>query len=125
MRYDQMPELVDGVDAALSTRGRDEWGKIFDELGVIWGPVLTLDEVAQDAQAHAIGMFPELDHPVLGRYRTVSAPMRFKTADVQPRQPAPELAADTRDVLRTTGMSDDDVNALIDQGVISEGAQPT
>jgi crotonobetainyl-CoA:carnitine CoA-transferase CaiB-like acyl-CoA transferase len=122
MRYDRMPELVDGVDAALSSRGRDEWGEIFDESGVIWGPVLTLDEVAQDAQAHAIGMFPELDHPDLGRYRTVSAPMRFKTADVRPRRPAPELAADTRDVLRTMGMSDAEVTALVDQGVVGDGA---
>ena len=117
-RYQRMPELVDGVDAALAIRGRDEWGEIFDSLGVIWGPVLTLDEVAQDAQAHAIGMFPEIEHPQFGSYRTVNAPMRFKTADVGPSKPAPELAADTRDVLRSVGLSDDEVDTLIAQGAV-------
>ena len=118
MRYERMPELVDGVDEALSVHGRDEWGKIFDEAGVIWGPVLTLDEVAEDPQAHAIGMFPEIEHPELGPYRTVNAPMRFKNADVGPVRPAPELGADTRDVLRSAGLSDAEIAALIDQGVV-------
>ena len=34
-RYDHMPELVDGIDAALAARSRDEWGAIFDANGII------------------------------------------------------------------------------------------
>ena len=40
------------------TRSRDEWGKIMDEHGIIWGPVLGLHEVSQDPQAEAINLFP-------------------------------------------------------------------
>ena len=118
-RYHCMPELVDGVDEALSVRGRDEWGEIFDELGIIWGPVLTLDEVSRDAQAHAIGMFPEIEHPELGSYRTVNSPFRFKTADVGPKGPAPELAEDTKAVLNQVGFGDAEIDALIDQGIVT------
>ncbi len=117
-RYNRMSELVDGVDAALSVRGRDEWGKIFDELGVIWGPVLTLDETARDPQAHAIGMFPELEHPEYGRYRTVNAPMRFQSADVRPRRPAPALAEHTREVLSEVGFDTETIEGLARQSVI-------
>ena len=117
-RYNLMPELVDGVDAALANRGRDEWGEIFDDAGIIWGPALTLDEVAQDPQAHAIGMFPELEHPEYGNYRTVNAPMRFKNADVGPKRPSPELGADTQDILKAVGLSDAQITALLDQGVV-------
>ena len=72
---------------------------LFDENGLIWGPVLGLHEVASDPQAEALGLFPTVDHPERGAYRTVAMPMRFHTADVGPRRPAPELGADTLGVL--------------------------
>ena len=65
-RYRHMPELVDAIDGILSAKSRDEWGEVFDREGVVWGPVLTLDEVPRDPQADAIGMFPELTHPSSG-----------------------------------------------------------
>ena len=61
-RYQNMAALVDGIDAALAVRGRDEWGAIFDAAGLIWGPVLALHEVAADPHAAAIGLFPEIAH---------------------------------------------------------------
>jgi hypothetical protein len=38
-----------------------------------------------DPHAAAIGLFPEIEHPEHGAYRTVNAPMRFQTADVKLR----------------------------------------
>ena len=45
--------------------------------------------------------------------------MRFHTADVGPRHPAPELGADTRSVLTDAGYSDDEVDELARRGVIT------
>jgi len=118
-RYDHMAELVDGIDAALSVRSRDEWGEIFDEMGLIWGPVLTLDEVARDQQAHAIGMFPEIEHPEIGPYRSVNIPFRFQSGDVRPRGPAPSLGQHSRQVLLDLGFTDTQVAELIDQGALN------
>ncbi|MCY4214914.1 MAG: CoA transferase [Gammaproteobacteria bacterium] len=117
-RYRHMAELVDGIDATLSARTRDEWGAVFDEHGVIWGPVLGLHEVVDDPQANAIGLFPELQHPELGTYRTVNAPMRFKTAEVRPRGPAPKVGEHTRQILREAGLSQPELQALFDKGII-------
>jgi crotonobetainyl-CoA:carnitine CoA-transferase CaiB-like acyl-CoA transferase len=118
-RYDHMAELVDGIDAALATRSRDEWGEIFDAKGMIWGPVLTLDEVAGDAQAHAIGMFPHIEHPQLGPYRSVNAPFRFQSGDVKPRGPAPAVGEHSRTILTDIGIADSEIDALIEQGTIA------
>ena len=118
-RYRHMRELVDGVDATLSAKTRDEWGVIFDEHGVIWGPVLGLHEVVDDPHANAIGLFPELEHPELGTYRTVNAPMRFKSADVRPRGPAPTTGEHTEQVLREAGLSQAEIQELIKQGVVA------
>ena len=86
-----MPPLVAMVDEALATRSRDEWGAIFDEAGIIWGPVLGLDEVVADPQAEALDLFPTLVSPDIGEYRTVANPLKFKTADVGPQGPHPKL----------------------------------
>ncbi len=118
-RYQHMPELVDGVDATLAAKSRDEWGAIFDEHGVIWGPVLGLHEVVEDPHANAIGLFPELEHPERGAYRTVNVPMRFKTTDVRPRGPAPKVGEHTAQTLREAGLSQAEIQELIKQGIVA------
>ena len=118
-RYQHMPELVDGVDATLAAKSRDEWGAIFDEHGVIWGPVLGLHEVVEDPHANAIGLFPELEHPERGTYRTVNVPMRFKTTDVRPRGPAPKVGEHTAQILREAGLSQAEIQELLKQGFVA------
>ncbi len=118
-RYRRMRELVDGIDAALSTRSRDEWGKIFDEAGLIWGPVLALHEVPDDPQAKAINLFPEVEHESRGKYRTVNLPMRFKTAAAGPSRPAPTVGQHTLEILREEGLDEEEIRHLADGGVIS------
>ena len=41
-RYRAMEVLLPMMDEVFATKTRDEWGVIFDEHGVIWGPVLGL-----------------------------------------------------------------------------------
>jgi crotonobetainyl-CoA:carnitine CoA-transferase CaiB-like acyl-CoA transferase len=117
-RFLNMPELVEGIDAALSQKGRDEWGKIFDENGIIWGPVLGLHEVVEDPQALAIGLFPELESDQIGTYRTVSSPIRFESAEVRPRGPAPRVGEHSREILLEAGLSVEEVDGLIDAKVV-------
>jgi crotonobetainyl-CoA:carnitine CoA-transferase CaiB-like acyl-CoA transferase len=117
-RFDHMAELVDGIDEALAARSRDEWGVRFDEAGIIWGPVLGLHEVADDAQAASLGLFPTITHPERGPYRTVGIPMRFPRAAVGPRGPAPALGAHTRQVLIDKGLAPAEVDDLAARGII-------
>jgi crotonobetainyl-CoA:carnitine CoA-transferase CaiB-like acyl-CoA transferase len=117
-RYRHMTDLVDAIDSVLATASRDEWGERFDREGLVWGPVLTLDEVAKDGQAAAIGMFPTIHHETLGSYRSVRAPMRFHNADVQPRGPAPTLGQHSRQVLGEAGLGAAEINRLFGAGVV-------
>ncbi|MEM1231689.1 MAG: CoA transferase [Pseudomonadota bacterium] len=118
-RYDNMAALVAIVDETLSTRSRDDWGKAFDANGIIWGPVLSLDEVASDAQAEAIGLFPEIEHPEYGSYRTVNAPMRFADLEVAPRGPAPRVGAHSGAILARAGLSEEEIGTLFEEGTIT------
>jgi len=117
-RYRHMEELVSGIDVALESKSRDEWGEIFDREGIIWGPVLTLDEAAVDQQAHAINLFPEIEDEKLGTYRSVSIPMRFHNADVGPQGSAPDVGEHTGKILEELGYAGADVDRLVEAGVI-------
>ena len=117
-RYKRMAELVPAIDEALSVRTRDEWGEIFDSEGFIWGPVLQMHEVPDDPQAETIGMFPTIESAEIGEYRTVGAPMRFKTAAVHPRGPAPKIGEHTREILGRAGLDDAEIDVLIASGAV-------
>jgi crotonobetainyl-CoA:carnitine CoA-transferase CaiB-like acyl-CoA transferase len=117
-RFHNMEELIVKFDAALATRGRDEWGEVFDSHKLIWGPVLGLHEVVQDPQAEAMGFFPEIQHPEHGSYRSVAIPMRFANADVGPKGPAPTIGQHTQAVLTDAGFGADEITSLINSGAI-------
>ena len=119
LRYQAMPELVPAIDEALAQRSRDEWGDIFDEAGLIWGPVLGLHEVPDDAQAKAIGMFPSLEDEAIGEYPTVAIPMRFANADVAPCGRAPRAGEHTTAILREVGFSDSEIDDLRNSGIVA------
>lgn len=117
-RFKNMPEIVAMIDEALSKKSRDEWGEIFDEAGMIWGPVLGLHEVVVDPQAEALGLFPTITSPEIGDYTTVANPMKFKTADVDPQRPHPKVGEHTRATLDSAGVSAGHIDQLIADGII-------
>ena len=113
-----MAELTAEMDEVFATRPLDEWGAIFDEQGFIWAPGSTVAEFAADAQAESDGLFPTIDHPGAGTFRTVASPVRVHGADIAPRGPAPEIGEHTTAVLTELGMSGADVASLADAGVV-------
>lgn len=121
-RFHNMTELVDIIDAVLATKTRDEWGPIFDEHKLIWGPVLGLHEVVVDDQAEAMGMFPTIEHPELGEYRTVRSPLRIRGVDTEPTTPSPSIGQHSRSVLLDAGLDAVEVDALIADGAVGDVA---
>ena len=118
-RRELMPEITDLMDGVLATRTLAQWGQVFDEAGLTWGPAATVSEVAADPHLAAVGTFPELEHPTAGTFRTVALPMRLRGQDLAPKGPGPELGQHTREVLRELGMSDAEVQTLVDDGTVA------
>ncbi|MEO5901512.1 MAG: CoA transferase, partial [Ilumatobacteraceae bacterium] len=107
-RLQNMPELTRLLDAAFITNTLAEWGRLFDESGLIWGPAQTLGELAVDPQTIAAGLFPEVE-TTEGPIRTVALPMHIDGAEIRPRGPAPAIGQHTLEVLRQAGVPDEEI----------------
>jgi crotonobetainyl-CoA:carnitine CoA-transferase CaiB-like acyl-CoA transferase len=116
-RFDHMPDLIDALDATFATRSLAEWGEVFDAAGLIWGPASTVNELIDDPQAAAVGLFPELE--VAGeRFRTVGGPISFGGHRPGPAGPAPGVGEHTVQVLVAAGVPATEIEELVAQGVV-------
>jgi crotonobetainyl-CoA:carnitine CoA-transferase CaiB-like acyl-CoA transferase len=60
---------------------RAELTGLLNEAGVPCGPVLTLEEVADDAHLKQRQIIVEIEHPVKGPVKVIGCPLKFYTAD--------------------------------------------
>ena len=118
-RYRGMSELLPMIDGIMLTRTQAEWGEIFDEHRVVWGPVQPLHEVTQDHQAEAINLFPAIEMEGVGDYRTVRIPMQFHNVDILPQKPCPQAGEHTEGILSDLGYSIEEIDSMVSDGLIS------
>lgn len=74
-RLVNLPALRALLQAVFPTRARRSWTQAFDEAGVPWGPIHTLEEVFAHPQVQHRRMLQVLQHPELGEVPTVRNPM--------------------------------------------------
>jgi CoA:oxalate CoA-transferase len=98
----------DAVNAMVAERIRegtvDHWIEHLNDAGVPCGRVADLRAVFSDPQVLAQEMLLEVAHPGRGSVRMTGFPVKLSATPCRVRRPAPELGADTDDVLRELGL---------------------
>lgn len=89
-----------------------------DVAGVPAAPVQTIDQVLADPQTLARGMVVEQDHPLLGKIKLPNLPIRMSACDTSPRGPAPLLGQHNREIAASVGYSAQQIDVLVEQGVL-------
>jgi formyl-CoA transferase len=117
-RTEHARELVELLDRIIGGMDMAECARLFKEHGVVWGPVPTAAEVAQDEQMRSNGVFPEMESAQAAALRTVDSPMHVD--GVRKRKPAmpPEIGEHSREILRELGYSEEEAAALAAAGAI-------
>ena len=90
-RMAHLAQLVETLTATLKTRTTEEWLRVFDEVGVPCGPVLTLGEVYQHPQVQARAMDIGVQHPIAGQVHTIGFPVKYSSTPGHMYRPAPVL----------------------------------
>jgi crotonobetainyl-CoA:carnitine CoA-transferase CaiB-like acyl-CoA transferase len=98
MRAKQIDKVYGLVAQTMRERTTAEWLTLFAELEIPATPINTLDSLFDSPQLNAAGLFETLDTP-LGKVRFPGVPTWFSRTPGRVAGPAPELGADTADVL--------------------------
>ena len=69
-------------------------------------------------------MAVDVDHPTLGRVRSLGSPLEMSATPTNPRRRAPMLGEHTEEVLREHGFSENEISAMRTSGAIRSKRSP-
>ncbi|MFM9269857.1 CaiB/BaiF CoA transferase family protein [Halomonas elongata] len=110
--------LEEVLESIMADHDVDDWLKRCDRAGVPAGPINDFAQAMQDEHFLARGMVQELDHPKIGRMKTIGFPSKFSRTPSQIRQSAPLFAQHTDEVLAGLGLSREELDTLRRDGCI-------
>lgn len=111
-------QLIPLLEAELSRRSSSDWAQLLDAAGVPCSPISTVDEALASPQAAAREMVTELDHPTVGRLRTIGSPLKLSGTPTRIRTAPPVLGQHTDEVLAETGYSPAEIAELHATGAV-------
>ncbi|RLB29088.1 MAG: CoA transferase [Deltaproteobacteria bacterium] len=118
-RTKNQPILEDILNEIFRTKTRDEWFKIFEENGMIYGPVNNIEQVVHDPHFNERNMFLDVYHSHLGKLKVVGTPMKFSRTVCDIKKASPDLGEHTEEVLKDKlNLSSEEIGALKAEGVI-------
>jgi crotonobetainyl-CoA:carnitine CoA-transferase CaiB-like acyl-CoA transferase len=118
-RWQNREALQESMEVAFRAHDSAHWLARLRDCDVPASIVHDYAEVAQEEQPRANGYIVEQEHPRFGKQRVVGLHVNLSETPGEVGPPAPELGADTFDVLREAGISEHELNRLAVDGVIS------
>ncbi|MDH4293002.1 MAG: CoA transferase, partial [Betaproteobacteria bacterium] len=124
-RFKDLPSRLKNIDAleqeiekVFATQPTAHWVQKLDEAAVPGGPVYTYAQALADPHIKARNMVVEIDHPKIGRMKSIGLPVKSSGELTAIRQPAPWLGQHTEETVLGLGYKDADIAALFADGVI-------
>lgn len=112
-RLERKVELRGLLAAAIVKRTRPEWAKLFDELGVPFGEVLSIAAVADDPQVVHRRMIHTVTSDSGRDEQHVRQPLTIDGMAPGPTRRAPALGEHTREILSEAGLSGEEIDRLV------------
>jgi crotonobetainyl-CoA:carnitine CoA-transferase CaiB-like acyl-CoA transferase len=113
---DRLLAMIAESEANFLRKTSAEWIAFLKSKSVPCGPFNFPTDVFDDEQILANNFTAELEHPVLGPYKTFAPPIRMDATPTRIRKSAPQLGADTAEVLSEAGLDARLVGELIESG---------
>lgn len=126
MKYDNPKTLFEKRDeiwrALAQETGRFSTSELLEKLlaADIWcGEVKTHLEASEDPQVKHLGLLTSYTHPKAGEVKVVGPAVQLSKTPAAVEKHAPMVGEQSREILKEIGLSDEDINALIEKNVTS------
>ncbi|KDB03914.1 formyl-CoA transferase [Defluviimonas sp. 20V17] len=117
-RLPRLNTVFEAIEAWTMTLTKFEVMEACNPLGIPVGPILSMQEIADDESLRQSGAIVEVDHPTRGRHLTVGCPIKLSDSAVEVT-PAPLLGAHTGEVLaELLGYGAEDLELLARSGAL-------
>lgn len=111
--------LIDMIEAIMVTKSNEHWLSALEQVDVPGGPIQTIAQAFSDPQTIARELVVSLPHPTSGEVKTVANPIRFSETPIEYHRAPPLVGQHSFDILTELGFSKEDVDGLMNQGVIT------
>lgn len=116
-RRDNYAEFIAILDRVFATKSRDEWLKIFSQYKFVYSEIYDYAEMVNEPQVWENQYLVEMEHPTMGKIKTVGCPIQLSKTPATIQSAAPEFGAHTEEVLlEVGGYSWEEIAKLREQG---------
>ncbi len=124
-RFNSVRARYENIDIYYTIRGEElarkttaEWVELFDQLDVPAMPYNTFEDLVEDPHLREVGLLEEKDHPLEGRTYNVRPVAKFSGIASRAPTPPPRHGQHSAEILQSIGLSERDIQAMIDDGSI-------
>ena len=103
-RLPRLEEMFDEIEKWTKTKTKFEVMDILNPLNVPCGPILSMNELAEEPSLRETGTIVEVDHPERGKYLTVGNPVKLSDSPADVDR-SPLLGEHTDEILKEIGLS--------------------
>jgi crotonobetainyl-CoA:carnitine CoA-transferase CaiB-like acyl-CoA transferase len=118
-RMANLEALVAIMSERMRTKSSAEWTQAFEAAGVPAGRVNKIGEMLGDPQVAAREMVVEVEHPTVGRMKTLGLPVKFSDTPGRVARAAPLLGEHTDEILAALGYEAGEIDALCREGAVA------
>src|SRR5579872_3809705 len=116
-RLPRLKHVFDTIEQWTMTKTKFEAMEEFNRHDIPCGPILSMEELAQEPSLRATGTVVEVDHPKRGKYLSVGNPIKLSDSPTDVKR-SPLLGEHTEEVLKELGFSAQEIAALRAEKVI-------
>jgi crotonobetainyl-CoA:carnitine CoA-transferase CaiB-like acyl-CoA transferase len=112
-RVEHRAEVVATLGEIFATRDVADWISLLEENDIPTCRVNRLEEILAHPQIESNAAVTEREHPVLGRFRTLTPAVKLSATPSSVARSAPTLCQHTSDVLREAGLDEAEIDSLL------------
>jgi formyl-CoA transferase len=116
-RLPRLKEVFDAIEAWSVTKTKFEAMELLNAHDIPCGPILSMQELAQEPSLRATGTVVEVDHPTRGKYLTVGNPIKLSDSPTEVQR-SPLLGEHSEVVLAELGFGPQEITGFRAKKVI-------